>query len=342
MNKNKIFNNKSILITGGTGSFGKCFIETVLKKYHPRKLICFSRDELKQFEMHQKLKHLDKKKVLRFFIGDVRDKERLDSAFRDVNIVIHAAALKQVVAAEDNPFEVVKTNVLGTQNVAEAILKNPVEKGIFLSTDKAVSPINLYGATKLAAEKLFISSNAYNAFKKFSVVRYGNVFFSRGSVVPTIIKNDTFELTDEQMTRFNISLQDAVNLVINSINRMWGGETFIPKMPSLKIVDLFKALSKTKKMKKIGIRPGEKIHEQLISKNDSSTIIEFKDYFVILPTVLTHINWKLSDFIKKSGSTKGKMCKRFFEYHSGNNSWFLNQNEIKKIYRDQMNNMDYE
>ncbi len=325
------FKKKTILVTGGTGSFGKKFIEILLKKYDPKKIICYSRDELKQFDLSNKL--TDPKKKLRFFIGDVRDSKRLTQAFEDVDIVVHAAALKQVVSAEYNPFEVVQTNIIGTQNVCEAILKTSVKKAVLLSTDKAVSPVNLYGATKLAAEKLFISSNNYNTKKKFSVVRYGNVFFSRGSVAAVFYKKKTKELllTDKKMTRFNITINEAVEFVIRCTKTMWGGETFVPKMDSLRIEDIIKAIKPTKGFKIIGSRPGEKIHEELINKNDTSIVIEFNKYFAILPNIMEFFKWKMNDFIKNSSEKKGIILPRSFEYSSGNNKNFLSISEIKKL-----------
>ncbi len=325
------FNNKTILVTGGTGSFGKKFIEIVLKYHNPKKVICYSRDELKQFDFKNNIK--DPKNKLRFFLGDVRDLRRLNQAFEKVDIVVHAAALKQVVSGEYNPFEVVQTNIIGTQNVCEAILTSSVKKGIFLSTDKAVSPVNLYGATKLTAEKLFISSNNYNTKKKFSVVRYGNVFYSRGSVAPIFYenRNSQLKLTHKDMTRFNITLVEAVNFVIKCTQRMWGGETFVPKMDSIKIIDLIKTINPKKNFKIIGSRPGEKLHEELISKNDVSNVIEFKDYFVILPSILDFLSWNIKEFSQKSSEKKGIIKPKSFEYNSTSDKKFLSIKQIKKL-----------
>ena len=264
----------------------------MLKKSKPKKIICFSRDELKQFNLQNDLKKIDKKSSVRFFIGDVRDKDRLNLALLNnkVDFLIHAAALKQVPAVEYNPFESVKTNILGAQNVIEASIKNGVRKIIALSTDKASSPLNFYGATKLVSDKIFINANAYSKKKSiFSVVRYGNVSSSRGSVIPIFNeinkKNEKFLVTDEKMTRFNISLDEAANFTANSINEMIGGEIFVPKIPSYNIIDLVKAFKKNANIKIIGLRPGEKLHEEMISIHDSINTLEAKDHYVILPNV---------------------------------------------------------
>ena len=268
----KFLDNKNILITGGTGSFGKEFIETVLKKFKPKKLVIYSRDEQKQFQLQLKWKESDVSPI-RYFIGDVRDLDRLKFAMQEVDIVIHAAALKHVPMAEYNPFEAVKTNILGAQNVIDATLANDVKKVIALSTDKASSPINLYGATKLTSDKLFVAANNYKGSKKikFSVVRYGNVMGSRGSVLPLFLKmkkNNIFPITDKKMTRFNITLEESVNFVLFCLNKMWGGEIFVPKIPSYKIIDFAKAISTKAKLKFVGIRAGEKLHEEMISQHD--------------------------------------------------------------------------
>jgi len=280
-----MFNNQTILVTGATGSFGKCFIKTVLEKYSPERLIVFSRDELKQFEMQQEFReHLD---VLRFFLGDVRDQERLNRAFNGVDIVVHAAALKQVEAAEYNPFETVKTNVLGSENIIHAAILNNVKKVIALSTDKAVNPVNLYGATKLASEKLFIAGNNYVGKEcptRFSVVRYGNVIGSRGSVIPLFMRlkeTGRLPITDERMTRFWITIEGAVNFVLESISDMRGGEIFVPKMPTTNIIDLAKAIAPDCKIDLIGIRPGEKLHEALIMADESRHAVEQETRYVI-------------------------------------------------------------
>ena len=282
-----MLNNKNILVTGGTGSFGKKFVETVLKKFKPKKLVIYSRDEQKQFQLQLKWKESDVSPI-RYFIGDVRDLDRLKFAMQGVDIVIHAAALKHVPMAEYNPFEAVKTNILGAQNVIDATIANDVKKVIALSTDKASSPINLYGATKLTSDKLFVAANNYKGSKKikFSVVRYGNVMGSRGSVLPLFLKmkkDNIFPITDKKMTRFNITLEESVNFVLFCLNKMWGGEIFVPKIPSYKIIDIAKAISTKAKLKFVGIRAGEKLHEEMISRHDSINTIEYNKYFVIAP-----------------------------------------------------------
>lgn len=319
-----MFNNKNILITGGTGSFGKKYTEIILSKYKPNKIIIFSRDELKQYEMAQTFND----KCMRYFIGDVRDSKRLDEAMKNVHYVIHAAALKHVPIAEYNPMECIKTNVDGAQNVIEAAIKNGVEKVIALSTDKASSPINLYGATKLLSDKLFVAANNMVGDRKtrFAVVRYGNVLGSRGSVVPffqKLIKSGTTELpiTHEDMTRFFITLEDGVNFVLNGFKRMYGGEIFIPKIPSMKMVDLAKSLAPNLPHKIIGIRPGEKLHEVMITEDDR--VIEFEDYYVITPTIqFTH----KVNFTKNALEEIGKDIGIGFEYNSVHNSnWLTNE-----------------
>ena len=295
-----MFNNKVILITGGTGSFGKNLIIKILKNYRPEKIIIYSRDEQKQFELEDKLKKFKKK--LRFFIGDVRDFTRLKFAMENVNIVVHAAALKIVPTAEYNPFEVIKTNIFGAQNVIDAALEHNVEKVIALSTDKASSPINLYGATKLTSDKLFIAANNYKGKKssKFSVVRYGNVTNSRGSVIPFFLKKSKtgeIPITDINMTRFNISLEESVNFVIKSLSKMIGGEIFVPKIPSYRLIDLAKAIAPKAKIKIIGIRPGEKLHEEMISLSESINTLEYKDHFIVTPNS-EYISWSKDQYKK--------------------------------------------
>jgi UDP-N-acetylglucosamine 4,6-dehydratase (inverting) len=333
--KNISLDKKTILITGGTGSFGKRFIRTVLQRYKLKKIIVFSRDELKQSEMYNDLvKHKEK---IRFFIGDVRDLQRIKLALRDVDIVVHAAALKQVPTAEYNPFEVIKTNVVGTQNVIDAIINSDVERAIALSTDKAAAPINIYGASKLVADKLFVSTNNYSR-KKFSVVRYGNVMMSRGSVIPLFLeqsKTGVINITDERMTRFSITLDEGVNFVINCLTTMWGGELFVPKIPSYKILDVAKAISPDCKIKIIGLRPGEKIHEEMITASDSANTLEFKDYYVIMPSTIEFMNWKIQDFIKNSGRSSAKPCKENFSYNSSNNKDFFTVNQLKEMIKRQ-------
>jgi len=329
MSKN--FKNKTILITGATGSFGKTFIKHILKKKLPfRKIIIFSRDELKQHEMKvsQDFNEL-KNKQLRFFIGDIRDKDRLIWAFKDVDYVIHAAALKQVPTGEYNPFEVIKTNVIGAQNIIEASINSNVKKVISLSTDKAVSPVNLYGATKLCSDKLFISANNIkgNQNISFSVVRYGNVTGSRGSVLPEFLrqkKNGKFLITDKSMTRFNISLVESVEMVLWSLENTIGGEIIIPKIRSFKVIDLAKAVDPNLKIEIIGIRQGEKIHEELISAADNLNTYDTKKYYMLLDR-----NKRLVSYYKKK--FKAKKTPHNFIYSSGNKNEFLNITELKKI-----------
>ena len=328
-------NNKTILITGGTGSFGKKFAENVLKKFKPKKLIIFSRDELKQFEMSNN-PIFKNSKILRFFIGDVRDFDRLKIAFKDVDYVVHAAALKQVPTAEYNPIEYIKTNIIGAQNIIEETLDSGIEKTIALSTDKASSPINLYGATKLCSDKLFTSANNIKGKRdiKFSVVRYGNVFGSRGSIAPIFSKiknNQEFPITDFKMTRFNITLKKSIEMVLWVEKNMKGGEIFVPKIPSYRVVDLAKAFNKNAKLKNIGIRPGEKIHEEMITKTDALNCVEFDNYYVILPSVEL---WDKSKFLADSGDSVGQLCKPNFSYNSGNNTKFLSIEEIEDLIKN--------
>ena len=326
-----MFDNKSILITGGTGSFGKEFIKTVLNKYRPKRLVIFSRDELKQFEMQQQFNDAS----LRYFIGDVRDKERLIMGMRGIDIVVHCAALKQVPAAEYNPIECIKTNINGAENVIHAALENNVEKVIALSTDKAANPINLYGATKLASDKLFVAANNLVGDKQtiFSVVRYGNVVGSRGSVVPLfkkLVESDAkeFPITDIDMTRFWITLSEGVEFVIKSFERMQGGEIFIPKLPSILISDLAKAMNEKMKISIIGIRPGEKLHEVMCPSDDAHLTLEFENHFVIQPSIIFSKN---SDYSKNKIGELGSLVEKNFEYSSGTNNNFLSIEEIKKI-----------
>ncbi len=325
-----MFDNKSILITGGTGSFGKKYIKTLLNRYHPKRLIVFSRDELKQFEMQQEYNA----PCMRYFIGDVRDQDRLKQAMEDVDYVIHAAALKQVPAAEYNPMECIKTNIYGAENVIKAAIANEVEKVIALSTDKAANPINLYGATKLASDKLFVAANNTVGSKRtrFSVVRYGNVVGSRGSVVPFFKRimqegGQEIPITHEEMTRFWITLQDGVDFVLTNFARMKGGEIFVPKIPSVRITDLAKAYAPKLKTKIIGIRPGEKLHEIMCPSDDSHLTIEFDDHYVISPTI-QFIGEDVC-YYENLLYEKGKSVDIGYEYNSGNNPHFLNVNEIK-------------
>jgi len=329
-----MFNNKTILLTGGTGSFGKNFTKFLLKKYKPKKIIIYSRDEMKQYEMSQVFSQ-KKFKCLRYFIGDVRDLERLQIAFRDVDFVVHAAALKQVPAAEYNPIECIKTNVIGAQNVILASIKNNVKKVISLSTDKAVNPINLYGSSKLASDKLTISGNTFGGSEvKFSVVRYGNVIGSRASVVPLFKKlidegNNYLPITHSSMTRFWITIDQGINLVHKAFINMIGGEIFIPIIPSIKIVDLAKAMAPKLKHKFIGIRPGEKVHELLSSKDEAANIIEFKNHYVITPNI--EFRYGKKDYLKNKEGEVGKFVNLNFEYNSGTNRKFLNIEEIRKL-----------
>ena len=329
-----MLNGKSILITGGTGSFGHRYVSTLLEMYNLKRLVIYSRDELKQYDMEMKFKKNKNysSKVLRFFIGDVRDRSRLKEAMRDIDIVIHAAALKQVPAAEYNPMECVKTNIHGAENVIQAALYNNVEKVIALSTDKAANPINLYGATKLASDKLFVAANNMSGGRtKFSVVRYGNVVGSRGSVVPLFDKliregTDSLPITHEEMTRFWISLQEGVDFVLKNMERMQGGEIFVPKIPSVHIVDLAKAMGPSLAVKIIGIRPGEKLHEIMCPADDSHLTVEFDDYFVITPSIVFFS--RENDFTSNSLGEVGKIVKQGTEYNSGTNSHFLTVEEI--------------
>ena len=323
-----MLNGQSILVTGGTGSFGKKFIHRVFLDYKPKEIIVFSRDELKQFEMRESFP--TDKFPIKYFIGDVRDKERLNRVTNKVDIIIHAAAMKQVPTAEFNPFETVKTNIIGAQNIIEASLDNKVNKVVALSTDKACNPINLYGATKLASDKMFAAANNDQGGNKtiFSVVRYGNVVGSRGSVIPFFLKkkNEGFiPITDKRMTRFWITLDQGVQFVLDALNRMVGGELFVPKIPSMNILDLAKAIAPNAKIKIIGIRPGEKIHEIMISSDDAANTLEFKDYFVIQPA---HPWWDNLDYIKING---GKPVDEGFNYSSGNNTEWLSIEELKKM-----------
>ena len=329
-----MLNGKSVLITGGTGSFGHRYSCTLLEKYNLKRLVVFSRDELKQYDMMMKFeRHKDyNPEIMRFFIGDVRDVERLKEAMRGIDVVIHAAALKQVPAAEYNPMECIKTNIYGAENVIQAALYNDVDKVIALSTDKAANPINLYGATKLASDKLFVAANNMSGGRtKFSVVRYGNVVGSRGSVVPLFDKliregTDSLPITHEEMTRFWISLQEGVDFVLKNMERMQGGEIFVPKIPSVHIVDLAKAMGPSLAVKIIGIRSGEKLHEIMCPADDSHLTVEFDDYFVITPSIVFFS--RENDFTSNSLGEVGKIVKQGTEYNSDTNSHFLTVEEI--------------
>lgn len=326
-----MFNNKTILVTGGTGSFGKKFIKTVLETYPDiKKIIVFSRDEYKQFLMSNMPEFAPFIHKMRFFIGDVRDKDRLMMALENVDIVIHAAALKQVPSCEYNPFEAVKTNIIGAQNVIEVAFARNVDKVVALSTDKACSPINLYGATKLCSDKLFIAANAYSGDKrtKFSVVRYGNVAGSRGSVIPffqKLLKDGAklLPITDYRMTRFWLKLEDAVWMVLNACERMRGGELYVKKTPSMKISELAEAIAPGMKTYEVGIRPGEKIHEQMISVEDARRTLEFDDYYIIQPNT----DW----WVHRGEGIGGKPVAEDFSYDSGNNSQWLTIEQMKQL-----------
>jgi UDP-N-acetylglucosamine 4,6-dehydratase/5-epimerase len=326
-----MFNGKNILITGGTGSFGKKYTKILLEDYKPNKIIIYSRDELKQYEMAQEYDD----PCMRYFIGDVRDVGRLKKAMRGVDYVIHAAALKHVPIAEYNPMECIKTNINGAQNVIDAALENCVQKVIALSTDKAANPVNLYGATKLASDKLFVAANNLSGDRdvKFSVVRYGNVVGSRGSVVPffnKLIREGVTELpiTDEKMTRFFITLEDGVKFVLKNFQRMQGGEIFIPKIPSMKITDMAKALAPNLSHKVIGIRPGEKLHEIMCPADDSHLTLEFHDHYVIQPTIQFTGQ---RDFTSNKLEEKGTIVQQGFEYNSGNNTEWLTSEQLLKM-----------
>jgi UDP-N-acetylglucosamine 4,6-dehydratase len=319
------WNDKTVLVTGGTGSFGKKFIRIMLDEYHPKKIIIFSRDELKQHEM--RIAGYDDPS-LRYFIGDIRDRERLVRAMHGVDIVVHAAALKQVPACEYNPMEAIKTNIMGTSNVVEAALDAGVQKVLALSTDKAVNPVNLYGATKLAAEKLVVQSNAYAGGRatRYACVRYGNVVGSRGSVVPLFIRQrerGKLTLTDDRMTRFWLSLEQGVHFVISCIEQMEGGEVFVPKIPSTKVIDLAKAIAPEAEIEIIGIRPGEKLHEVLISEDEARAAVELETMFVVQPAEAFWFGYQWR--------ARGKPLPDGFRYASNTNTEWLSVEEIKKI-----------
>ena len=322
--KLKSLSNKNILITGGTGSFGNKFVELTLKYQNPKKLIIFSRDEMKQWEMAKKF---EKDQRVRFFLGDVRDKNRLNRALDGIDLVVHAAATKIVPTAEYNPFEAVKTNIFGCMNLIDVAIDRDISKVVALSTDKASNPINLYGATKLAADKLFTASNAYSGYHntKFSVVRYGNVMGSRGSIIPFFKKqsqNNIFTLTDERMTRFMMTLEQAVKLVWKSLDDMSGGEMYVVKAPSMKVLDVIHSFSSKPNIKIIGVRPGEKIHEQMISVEESLYTYEYNEYFKILPQV--------SDNYKKYKVSKKNLVRKNFFYRSDTNEMWMKKIDLQK------------
>ncbi|MCQ2497528.1 MAG: UDP-N-acetylglucosamine 4,6-dehydratase (inverting) [Lachnospiraceae bacterium] len=323
-----LLDDKTILITGGTGSFGKCFTKYILDNYNPKKIIIYSRDEYKQFIMQNEFKEYSDK--LRFFIGDVRDKDRLYRAFKGVDYVIHAAALKQVPACEYNPNEAIKTNIHGAMNIIDAALDTGVRKVVALSTDKAVNPVNLYGGTKLVSDKLFIAANAYSGLNEinFSIVRYGNVAGSRGSIIPffnKLIQSGCKDLpiTDYRMTRFWISLEEGVKLVIKALEEATGGETFISKIPSFKITDLAKAMLPDCNMPEVGIRPGEKLHEIMVTTEDSMTTYEYDKHFIVYPQTVYSDRQKINE--------SGKKVPDGFSYSSGNNTEWLSVEDIQKL-----------
>ncbi|MFQ5498593.1 MAG: UDP-N-acetylglucosamine 4,6-dehydratase (inverting) [Candidatus Zixiibacteriota bacterium] len=327
-----MLNGKGLLVTGGTGSFGKALIGRVLRQYPGiRRLVIYSRDELKQFEMRVTYPEA-KYPQMRFFIGDVRDQSRLSRAMEGIDFVVHAAALKQVPACEYNPFEAIKTNIGGAQNVVESAMENSVQGVVALSTDKAAAPINLYGATKLCSDKLFVSANNHKGERaiRFSVVRYGNVMGSRGSVIPFFMSKRTdgvLPITDNQMTRFNITLDEGVDMVLYALDRMWGGEIFVPKLPSYRICEMATAIAPDCRQEVVGIRPGEKLHEQMITETDAFRSVEFDNYYVILPSMTL---WDESDFLK---TFNGSMCQRGFSYSSGSNDAWLSVEEIRQLIR---------
>ncbi len=318
--------DKSVLVVGGTGSFGRKFVEIMLRDYHPKKLIVFSRDELKQHEMRQVFPDADDSPI-RYFIGDVRDRERLSRALQGVDVVVNAAALKQVPACEYNPFEAIQTNVVGAKNVIDAAIDRGVERALAISTDKAVNPVNLYGATKLCAEKMFIQANSYSgeAGTRLSCARYGNVVGSRGSVIPVFLeqrKNGTITVTDPRMTRFWITLEQGVRFVIRCIEQMHGGEVFVPKIPSMNVMDLARAVAPECEVKYIGIRPGEKVHEVLVSEDEARHTVELKDMYVIEPV---HSWWRVEAW------AAGERLPEGFSYSSDRNGSWLSVEELQRL-----------
>ena len=334
-----MLDGKIVLVTGGTGSFGKKFTKIILNRYKVKKLIIFSRDEFKQFEMAQTFP-TDKYPCIRYFLGDIRDRERLNRAFHGVDYVIHAAALKQVMAAEYNPFEAVKTNIIGAENIINAAIDQSVTKVMALSTDKATIPVNLYGATKLCSEKLFVAGNSYSgrghSMKTvFSVVRYGNVLGSRGSVVPLFLKQKStgvLTITDEKMTRFWVTLEQAVDFVLSCLEKMVGGEIFIPKIPSMNIMDLANAIAPDCSTKTIGIRPGEKLHEVLVPRDEARNTLEYDDHYIIQP--------EFDFWYKKINDKNARPVPEDFEYDSANNEHFLTVDEMSRLLGDTAMDID--
>lgn len=326
----ELITDKVVLITGGTGSFGQRFVKTALERYRPQRLIVLSRDEMKQYEMKQSIPSVEHP-ALRFFIGDVRDRSRLYRAFDGVDIVIHAAALKQVPVCEYNPFEAIQTNVLGAANVVDAAIDRGVKRVIGLSTDKAANPVNLYGATKLCSDKVFVAANHYSGEHetRFSVVRYGNVMGSRGSVIPFFVKKkgkkEVLPITDPRMTRFWITLQDGVDFVLASLERMKGGEIFVPKIPSMNIMDLAMAIAPECETRIVGIRPGEKLHEVMITEDDARNTVQYDDYFAILPS---YYEWTTADMYLKNG---GIRCEEGFRYSSDLNDQWLSISILREM-----------
>ncbi len=333
-----LFDNASVLITGGTGSFGKRFVATLLERAQPRRLIVFSRDELKQSEMERQFP-LAKYPCMRYFLGDVRDPDRLHDAFNGVDYVVHAAALKQVPAAEYNPFEAIKTNVMGAMNVVRAAIDRKVKKIVALSTDKAANPVNLYGATKLCSDKVFVAGNhmAGAAPTRFAAVRYGNVLGSRGSVIPLFLAQRAggeVTITDERMTRFSITLQQGVDFVLRCFENMSGGEVFVPKLPSYRLLDVAAAVAPEAKIKVVGIRPGEKLHECMVPEDEAWHTLEFSDHFIIQPAQLW---WTQEDRLKRAG---GQLCPAGFTYTSDRNPCWLTPDDLRRLIDTYLANRD--